>query len=117
MMMILILIVLPVYSLLYNQNLFIPGLMMTLTLGAWSFSAAGTLLASMTAQTRMRDLLLPVLLFPILMPVNMAVVKAGTGIMTGAAVASYQVWLTVLLVYGIIMSTISLMVFDYVILE
>ena len=43
MMMILILIVLPVYSLLYNQNLFIPGLLMTLTLGAWSFSAAGTL--------------------------------------------------------------------------
>ena len=51
------------------------------------------------------------------MPVNMAVVKAGTGIMTGAALASYQVWLSVLLVYGIIMTTISLLVFDYVILE
>jgi hypothetical protein len=47
----------------------------------------------------------------------MAVVKAGTGIMTGAALASYQVWLSVLLVYGIIMTTISLLVFDYVILE
>ena len=117
MMLVLIVIVMPIYSVLYNQNLFIPGLWLTLILGAWSFSAAGTLLASMTVQTRMRDLLLPVLLFPLLMPVNMAVVKAGSGIMTSAPVASYQVWLAVLLVYGIIMTTISLLVFDYVILE
>ena len=105
------------FMLLFHPKLVNPGLILTLILGAWSFSAAGTLLASMTAQTRMRDLLLPVLLFPILMPVNMAVVKAGMGVMSGAALASYQVWLTVLLVYGIIMTTISLLVFDYVILE
>jgi heme exporter protein B len=116
-MLVLLAIILPVYSLLYNQNLFISGLLLILILGAWAFSAAGTLLASMTAQTRMRDLLLPVLLFPILMPVNMAVVKAGEGILSAAPLANYQIWITLLLVYGIIMTTISLMVFDYVILE
>jgi len=116
-MLLLILIVLPIYSLLYNQNLFNPALIATFVLGAWAFSAAGTLLASMSSQSRMRDLLLPVMLFPILMPVNMAVVKAGEGIMNGLAFTSYQNWLLILLVYGIIMTTISLMVFDYVILE
>jgi heme exporter protein B len=71
----------------------------------------------MTVQTRMRDLLLPVLLFPVLMPVNMAVVKAGQGVLSGAGWETYQVWISILLVYGIIMTTISLLVFDYVIRE
>lgn len=116
-MLFMMLILLPVYSLLYNQNLFIPGLIVVLVIGAWAFSATGTLLASMTIQTRTRDLLLPVLLFPLLMPVNMAVVKSGAGFLSAAPFDTFQVWLTVLIVYGIIMTTISLLVFEYVILE
>ncbi len=116
-MLILIFITLPVYSVLYNQNLLVPLFLMVLVLGAWGFSAAGTLISGMTVQTRMRDLLLPVLLFPVLMPVNMAVVKAGQGVISGADFSTYQVWISILIVYGIIMTTISLLVFDYVIRE
>lgn len=116
-MVFMILILLPVYSLLYNQNLFLPGFIAVLFAGAWAFSATGTLLASMTVQTRMRDLLLPVLLFPLLMPVNMAVVKAGAGFLGMASLDTFQIWLSVLIAYGIIMTTISILVFDYVILE
>ena len=67
--------VIPIYSLLYNQSLFDLRFFGILMLGAWGYSAAGTLISSMTVQTRMRDLLLPVLLFPLLLPVNMAVVN------------------------------------------
>lgn len=116
-MLFMISVLLPVYSLLYNQNLFLPGLIAVLVVGAWAFSATGTLLASMTIQTRTRDLLLPVLLFPLLMPVNMAVVKAGAGFLSASPLESFQIWLIVLLVYGIIMTTISLLVFEHVILE
>src|SRR3990172_11788177 len=58
-------IVLPVYSLLYNTNLFVPGLLGVIVLGTIGYVAVGTLLAAMTVQARTRDVLLPILLFPV----------------------------------------------------
>lgn len=116
-MVFLTLLVIPIYSLLYNQALFAPALGLVLLLGAWGYSAAGTLIASMTVQTRMRDLLLPILLFPLLMPVNMAVVKAASAVLAGVALADVSGWLNLLVVYNVIMTTISIMVFAYVIQE
>ena len=116
-MLFLTVLVIPVYSLLYNQSLFSLPLLGVLVLGAWDYAAAGTLIAGMTVQTRMRDLLLPILLFPILMPVNMAVVKAAGGILAGAAWQDYSLWVALLGVYGIIVTVISILVFEYVIRE
>jgi heme exporter protein B len=116
-MLFLTVLVIPVYSLLYNQSLFSLPLLGVLVLGAWGYAAAGTLIAGMTVQTRMRDLLLPILLFPILMPVNMAVVKAAGGILAGAAWQDYSLWVALLGVYGIIVTVISILVFEYVIRE
>jgi len=109
--------VIPIYSLLYNQSLFDLRFFGILMLGAWGYSAAGTLISSMTVQTRMRDLLLPVLLFPLLLPVNMAVVKSGSAIITVSALPEFQSWINLLLVYDVIMTVVSLMVFEYVIRE
>ena len=109
--------VIPIYSLLYNQSLFDLRFFGVLMLGAWGYSAAGTLISSMTVQTRMRDLLLPVLLFPLLLPVNMAVVKSGSAIIAVSAVPEFQSWINLLLVYDVIMTVVSIMVFEYVIRE
>ena len=109
--------VIPIYSLLYNQSLFDLRFFVILRLGAWGYSAAGTLISSMTVQTRMRDLLLPVLLFPLLLPVNMAVVKSGSAIIAVSAVPEFQSWINLLLVYDVIMTVVSIMVFEYVIRE
>src|SRR5512142_842773 len=51
-MMIVEIIVLPVYGLLYNQNLFQPGLLLTIILGSIGYTVVGTLLAGMAVQTR-----------------------------------------------------------------
>ncbi len=109
--------VIPIYSLLYNQSLFDLRFFGILMLGAWGYSAAGTLISSMTVQTRMRDLLLPVLLFPLLLPVNMAVVKSGSAIIAASAVPEFQSWINLLLVYDVIMTVVSILVFEYVIRE
>ena len=109
--------VIPIYSLLYNQSLFDLRFFGILMLGAWGYSAAGTLISSMTVQTRMRDLLLPVLLFPLLLPVNMAVVKSGSAIIAASSVPEFQSWINLLLVYDVIMTVVSIMVFEYVIRE
>jgi len=68
-------IVLPVYSFLYNVNLFNPGLLLVILLGSIGYIAVGTLLASMAIQARTRDVLLPILLFPVAIPVLIAAVK------------------------------------------
>ncbi|MEA4811825.1 MAG: heme exporter protein CcmB [Anaerolineaceae bacterium] len=117
MMLFIIILILPLYSLFYNQSLFNPAFIGSLLLGAWGYAAAGTLIAGMTVQTRMRDLLLPVLLFPLLMPLNMAVVKAAGGFLSGMPYSQFGMWIPLLLVYNLIISTVGWMVFAYVISE
>lgn len=111
-------IVLPVYSFLYAINLFQPGLLLVILLGSIGYVAAGTLLATMTVQTRSRDMLLPIMLFPIVIPVLISAVKASGGFLTSADFATeIMPWINLLLVYDLIFTAIAFMVFDYVVEE
>jgi heme exporter protein B len=110
-------IVLPVYSILYNTNLFIPGLIGVIILGSIGYVAVGTLLSTMAVQTRTRDVLLPILLFPVILPVMIAAVKASTGFLQGIEMAEITPWLNLLIVYDIIFTAVAFMVFDYVVEE
>jgi heme exporter protein B len=110
-------IVLPVYSILYNVNLFNPGLILVIFLGAVGYVSVGTLLASMAVQARTRDILLPILLFPIVLPLLVAAVKASSGFLQGVDMAAIQPWLTLLVVYDVIFTAVAFMVFDYVVEE
>jgi heme exporter protein B len=116
-MLIVEMIVLPVYSVLYNTNLFIPGLLLVILLGSIGYVAVGTLLSSMAVQTRTRDVLLPILLFPVIIPVFIAAVKASSGFLQGIEMAEIQPWLTLLVVYDVIFTAVAFMVFDYVVEE
>ena len=111
------LIVLPVYSVLYNINLFIPGLLLVTVLGSIGYTAVGTLLASMAVQARTRDVLLPILLFPIIIPVILGAVKSSSFFLEGREMADIWPWLNLLIVYDIIFVAIAFMVFDYVVEE
>jgi len=110
-------IVLPVYSLLYNTNLFNPGLLLIVLLGSVGYVAVGTLLASMAVQTRTRDVLLPILLFPVVIPVVIAAVKGSGGFLQGIPMDEIIPWINLLIVYDIIFISVAFMVFDYVVEE
>jgi heme exporter protein B len=110
-------IVLPVYSILYNINLFQPGLLLVILLGSVGYVAVGTLLSSMAVQTRTRDVLLPILLFPLVIPVLIAAVKASTGILTALPMDQITPWINLLVVYDIIFIAVSFMLFDYIVEE
>jgi heme exporter protein B len=79
--------------------------------------AVGTLLASMAVQTRTRDVLLPILLFPVVIPVLVAAVKASTGFIQGWPMADIWPNLNLLIVYDVIFIAVAYMVFDYVVEE
>jgi heme exporter protein B len=116
-MLIVEIIVLPIYSILYNVNLFDPRLLFVILLGSIGYVTVGTLLSSMAVQARTRDILLPILLFPVLLPVLIAAVKASTGILQGFEWAEIRTWLNILLVYDVIFIAVALMVFDFVVEE
>ena len=110
-------IVLPIYSVLYNVNLFNPGLVLIIILGSIGYVAVGTLLASMAVQTRMRDVLLPILLFPLVVPVLLSAVKASTGFLAGAPMTEIWGSLNLLVVYDLIFVALAFMFFDYIVEE
>ena len=116
-MLIVEIIVLPVYSVLYNVNLFIPGLLLVILLGSIGYVAVGTLLAAMSVQTRTRDILLPILLFPVVIPVLLAAVKASGGFLSGADLADILLPINLLIAYDIIFIALAFMVFDNVVEE
>jgi heme exporter protein B len=110
-------IVLPVYSVLYNANLFQPELLVVILLGSVGYVAVGTLLSAMAVQTRTRDVLLPILLFPLVVPVVIAAVKASGGILQGLSFSEIQTWINLLLVYDVIFVAVSFMFFEFVVEE
>jgi len=111
-------IVIPLYALLYNETrIFQPSFLGVLLLGSIGYIAVGTLLSAMSVQTRTRDVLLPILLFPIAVPVLLASVKASGGIIAGAEFAEILTPLNLLIVYDLVFIAISFMVFDYVVEE
>jgi len=110
-------VVLPVYSFLYNINLFNPGLLLVILLGSIGYTVVGTLLASMAIQTRTRDVLLPILLFPVAIPVLIAAVKASGGYLSGDPLAGILPWINLLIVYDLIFIAIAYMIFDFVVEE
>ncbi|MCB9111960.1 MAG: heme exporter protein CcmB [Anaerolineales bacterium] len=111
-------IVIPLYALLYNETrIFQLEFLGVLLLGSIGYISVGTLLSTMTVQTRTRDVLLPILLFPVAVPVLLASVKASGGIITGAEFAEILTPLNLLIVYDVIFLAVSYMVFDAVVEE
>jgi heme exporter protein B len=110
-------IMLPLYSILYNLNLFQPGLLLVIVLGSVGYTVVGTLLSSMAVQARTRDVLLPILLFPVVLPVLISAVRASGFFLQGMDMDLIWPSLNLLIAYDVIFIAVAYMVFDYVVEE
>lgn len=108
---------LPIYAALYNLDLANVGLLAVIALGAWGYSAIGTMLAAMAVQARNRELLLPVLLFPLIIPLLIAAVRASTSFLIGLEMEYIWPSLNLLIVYAVIVPSLGLMFFDLIVEE
>jgi heme exporter protein B len=110
--------VLALFVLFFNVDLgpVLPGLAVVIALGTVGIAAVGTLFAAMTAQMRARELLFPVLLLPVLVPVLLATVKATEALLMREPLASVGQWLTLLVAADVVYLAIGVLTFD-VILE
>ena len=104
----------PVFIVFYNLR--IEGqawlLAVVLPLGTWALVANGTFFDALSIRSRIREVLLPLILFPIFIPALLAMVQATTAILTGESDPS--LWIKMLAGYDIIFTTASLLLFDVV---
>jgi len=110
-------ILLPVYALFNNVNLFNGGIAGVVLLGTLGYILTGTLLSTLSLQLRTRDMLLPVLLFPVLIPLLLAVVRASTILLQGGIEGELSTWLLLLAGYDLIFMALGIIIFDKIIEE
>ncbi|HMV66715.1 MAG TPA: heme exporter protein CcmB [Myxococcota bacterium] len=79
-----------------------PQIAATLVLGCMGLAAPGTLVAALTTQSRGSSALLPLLFFPLVVPVLMAASRATTLAMEGDAMGQVDDWLTILLAFNLV---------------
>jgi heme exporter protein B len=108
------LVVLPVFAALFNVRLAWLETASAVALGTIGFAGVGTLVAAIASNTRAREVLLPVLLFPLEVPVVIASVKA-TALALGAQPADPLPWLQLLVGFDVILVASSFLMFEYVI--
>src|SRR6266704_1685813 len=106
---------LPIFAALFNVPLFTGALLPIVLSGTLGIAAVGTLFSAMTAATRARELLLPILIFPLLVPVVIGAVRA-TGTLLAPAV-NEPPWLGLIAAFDVIFLTVSMLTFEYVIEE
>ena len=100
-------------------------LLLLLLLGTFGFALVGCVFAAMLLRTQSRDVLLPVVLYPILMPLFVAGTKgtaalliqaAGTGVLTPELDVAYF-WIRFLVVYDVVFAVVGLWVFESLVIE
>ena len=113
-------VIVPLIVLMFQANLLThPWLMMALLVtGTIGFAAVGTLFAAMLVRARSRDVLLPILLYPITIPVIIAGVR-GTAALLQAEVdiPMARAWLSMLVFFDVVFITIALWTFEPVMTE
>jgi heme exporter protein B len=109
--------VLVAYSLLYNVSPFQGTVLMVIALGSVGYTAVGTLISAMSIQTRTRDILLPILLFPVTIAPLLAAVKATSGLLEGIPFAEVQFPINLLIAYDVIFVAVAFMTFENIVEE
>jgi heme exporter protein B len=118
-MLVVEIIAVPAFIALFNVIVDLPLLLLALVLGTLGLAGVGTLFAAIAAHTRAREVLLPLLLFPVQVPVILATVKS-----TGAAVRipgldppDIGQWVGLLVAFDALFLGLSVLLFDYAIEE
>jgi heme exporter protein B len=92
----------------------LPSLALVIALGTVGLAAMGTLFSAMTANVRARELLFPVLLLPVEVPVLLATVRATEATLAGQGLGGVSHWLGLLAAADVIYVVVGVLTFDFV---
>ena len=111
------LVVIPLFWILFNLaswNL-LPQLFLVTLLGTLGFCVLGTITAAITLRARARELLLPLVLFPLMIPVILATIRCMEMVLRTGSFGDAIAWLRLLIGFDAIFLTIGVLIFDWVI--
>ena len=113
------LISLPLFAIFLNVNLFenFSNLWLILLLGTIGFISVGTLFSAISVNTNMREVMLPLLLFPISTPAFIASVKCTSAILRNRPIETYSNWLGILILFDVVFFVTSFLIFEFVVEE
>lgn len=113
------LITIPIYSVFYDISFLNNFLMniITVILGTYGFSVLGTMFSIISVKSRTREVMLPILLLPLIIPVILASIQAMNIFMRGGDISESYNWLQLLIGFDIIFTTVIYVIFEYVIEE
>ena len=92
-----------------------PGIIAVILLGTIGFAAVGTVFGAMAVNTRAREVMLPILLLPILVPLIIGAVKATGILIDGGTWSETWTWVNLLIAADVVYLVASFIVFEYVV--
>jgi heme exporter protein B len=103
----------PLFIMFYRLRALGPAwpLLLIAAAGTWALVVNGTFFAAMSIRTRSREIMLPLLLFPISIPALLAMVQATTAILNGEGA---RFWIVLLATYDLVFTTVCLLLFETV---
>ena len=115
------LVVLPVFAALLNFTAFTPGVLLAILLATLGFSTVGTLFSAMAVHTRSREIMLPLLFLPVIMPVIIGAVEASAASIgqggEGSDAISTARWLGLIAVFDVVYLAVCPWVFGLIVEE
>ena len=109
--------IMPIFLVLFNLPILMPELVLIVVLATLGFASVGTLFSALAANVKARDIMLPILFFPITAPVIIAAVEATRLVLDSGAVGDISIWLQIMIVFDVIFLSVSALVFEFVIEE
>jgi heme exporter protein B len=109
---------LPIFAVFYNVALVpvLGRLVFVLGLGTFGLAVTGTVFSAVAAQARMRELLLPLLLLPVLVPLLLAAVEATAGLLSDTPELQ-TTWIELLVGFDVMFFTVSWLLSDFLLQE
>ncbi|MCK4862933.1 MAG: heme exporter protein CcmB [Dehalococcoidales bacterium] len=110
-------VVTPIFLALFNLPIFLPRLALVIVLALIGFASVGTLFSALAVNTRARDIMLPILFLPVVVPVIVSAVKATVTVLAGAPWGDMLTWLQIMIAFDIIYLVAATLVFEFVVEE
>lgn len=108
--------ILPVFMIFFNVDIFrvLGPLLFVIFLGSLGFCVLGTLLSSMASNLKSREIMLPILLYPLSIPIIIGSVKMTSALLAGKSLADMTNWIGLILCFVIIFIGVSIMTIDHI---
>ncbi|HNS73082.1 MAG TPA: heme exporter protein CcmB [bacterium] len=94
-----------------------PLLLAILLLGTAGFATVGTIFSAISANTRSREVMLPIMLFPVTVPIILAAIKSTSYLLAGRELADIWPWLRLLIGFDVLYFFVCFLLYEYVVEE